>query len=82
MTLSEFSELKLDDKVYKVFEHGQEIMSRQFLYYDIKLYSFYDFYVELWYVPSVNKIDRVDAIDMDEVLRLYKHEFDISGLFK
>lgn len=82
MTLLEFSELTLEDKVYKVFENGQEILSRQFLYFDIKLYSLYDFYVELWYVPSVNKIDRVDTLNLDEVLKLYKHEFDISGLFE
>lgn len=82
MTFTEFSKLSLEDKVYKVFEHGHEIMSRQFLYYDIKLYSFFDFYVEFWYLPSINKIDRVDALNMDEVLQLYKHEFDISGLFE
>ncbi|MBS4013887.1 MAG: hypothetical protein KGZ97_09030 [Bacteroidetes bacterium] len=82
MTFSEFSKLSLDEKVYKVFEHGHEIMSRQFLYFDIKLYSFFDFYVELWYLPSINKIDRVDTLNLDEVLQLYKHEFDISGLFE
>lgn len=82
MNYSDFSQLSHEDKVYKVFEDGQEVMSRQYLYFDIKLYSFYDFYVELWYLPSVNKIDRVDILNMDEVLQLYKHEFDISGLFE
>lgn len=82
MNATEFANLPLKEKVYIVFEHGNEITSRQFLYFNIKLYSLYGFFAEVWYIPNNNKIDRVEVISTDEILSLYKSEFDISELFK
>ncbi len=80
MNATEFANLPLKEKVYLIFEHGNEIASRQFLYFDIKLYSFFEFFAEVWYIPNNNKIDRVEVVSTDEVLSLYKSEFDISEL--
>jgi hypothetical protein len=63
-----------------VLQTGKPITARQFLHYHIKLYAFSDFFVELWYVPASNKIDRVEIMSLDEVLNLYKNAFDISDL--
>jgi hypothetical protein len=82
MNANEFADLPLKEKVYIVFEHGNEITSRQFLYFNIKLYSLFGFFAEVWYIPKNNKIDRVEVISTDEILSLYKSEFDISELFK
>lgn len=77
---SDFANYPLKEKVYLVFEHGNEIASRQFLYFNIKLYALFGFFAEVWYVPNNNKIEKVDAISVDEILNLYKKEFDISEL--
>jgi len=82
MNANEFAILPVKEKVYLVFEHGNEITTRQFLYFNIKLYTLFDFFAEVWYIPTSNKIDRVEILSTDEILILYKNEFDISDLFK
>ncbi len=82
MTQKEFEQAPLKEKVYRVFEKGKEITSRQFLHFNIKLYTLYGFYVEVWYVPAANKIDRVETLSVDEILSIYKNQFDISKLLK
>jgi len=82
MKVREFDKYPLKEKVYLVFEHGNEIAVRKFLYFDIKLYTLFDFFAEVWYVPNNNKIEKVETLTTDEILSLYKNEFDISGLLK
>ncbi len=82
MKVREFDKYPLKEKVYLVFEHGNEIAVRKFLYFDIKLYTLFDFFAEVWYVPTNNKIEKVETLTTDEILSLYKNEFDISGLLK
>jgi hypothetical protein len=82
MDEKDFSNLPLKEKVYLIFEHGNEVASRQFLYFNIKLYTLLGLFAEVWYVPSGNKIEKVEALTTDEILNLYKNEFDISELLK
>lgn len=77
-----FSKLPIKEKIYLIFEHGNEIATRQFLYFNIKLYTLFGFFAEVWYVPSGNKIEKVEILTTDEILSLYKNEFDISELLK
>lgn len=76
----EFERAPLREKVYQVLQNGKPITARQFLHYHIKLYAFSDFFVELWYVPASNKIDRVETMLLDEMLHSYKNFFDITDL--
>jgi hypothetical protein len=80
MKKSEFEHAPLREKVYKVLQNGKPIISRQFLHYHIRLFAYSDFFVELWYIPASNKIDRVETLSLDEVLHAYKSSFDISDL--
>ncbi len=80
MKKSEFEQAPLKEKVYQVLQSGKSITSRQFLHYHIRLYAFSDFFVELWYVPASNKIDRVESMLLDEMLHVYKNSFDITDL--
>ena len=82
MEQSNFEKLPLRKKVFHVLERGKAITARQFLHYHIKLYAYSDFFVELWYVPANNKIDKAEVLDIDDVLHNYRNEFDISGLLK
>ncbi len=80
MNEKDFAILPLKEKVYLVFEHGNEVAVRQFLYFNIKLYTLFGFFAEVWYIPNNNKIEKVDVLTTDEILTLYKNEFDISEL--
>lgn len=82
MKRSAFEKASLKEKVYITLEQGKEISSRQFLYFNIKLYSLSGYFAEVWYIPASNKIDKVETLSIDEVLHVYRNDFDISSLLK
>ncbi|TVQ13554.1 MAG: hypothetical protein EA361_09355 [Bacteroidetes bacterium] len=82
MKAPEFKNIPLQQKTYLVFEYGSEIATRQFLYFNIKLYTLFGFFAEVWYVPKNNKIEKIELLSVDEILAMYKKEFDISELLK
>lgn len=82
MHKKEFQQFDLKKKVHLLLEQGKQVSSRQFLYYTIKLYTVSDFFAEIWYIPFSNKIDKVELLEIDELLHLYRHDFDISSLLK
>ncbi|MDY0152863.1 MAG: hypothetical protein RBS43_11365 [Candidatus Cloacimonas sp.] len=65
-----------------MMKSGQELMSRIFAYYNIKLFKYADFFVEIWYQQVSNTIDKVVVVDDDDVLHLYDKKIDISDLFR
>lgn len=82
MTRTQFSELNINEKIELVIDSGTEILNRIFLFYIIRLYSIEDFYVEVWYKTSTNKIDRVEPVFIEDVFHLYEKSIDIEDLFK
>ena len=82
MTRTQFSELSINEKIELVIENGTEILNRIFLFYVIRLYSIEDFYVEVWYKTSSNKIDRVEPVQIEDVFHLYERSIDIEDLFR
>jgi hypothetical protein len=82
MTRTQFSELSINEKIELVIDNGTEILNRIFLFYVIRLYSIEDFYVEVWYKTSTNKIDRVEPVQIEDVFHLYERSIDIEDLFR
>jgi len=82
MTRTQFSELSINEKIELVIENGTEILNRIFLFYVIRLYSIDDFYVEVWYKTSTNKIDRVEPVQIEDIFHLYERSIDIEDLFR
>ncbi len=82
MSIDDFMSLPKPERVHRVLTEGTELMHRIYIYYTIKLYKYSDFFVEIWYLPSSNKIDKIKIVDMEDVLHLYENEIDISDLFK
>jgi hypothetical protein len=82
MTRTQFSELSINEKIELVIDNGTEILNRIFLFYVIRLYSIEDFYVEVWYKTSTNKIDRVEPVQIEDVFHLYERNIDIEDLFR
>lgn len=78
---TEFELIDNVDKMALLFELGSDVMSRIYLYYNVKLYSLGDFFVEVWYRQSSNTVDKIEVVDMDKVFHLYEKSIDISDLF-
>jgi hypothetical protein len=81
MKESEFINLPKLEKVSLVLEQGQELMNRIYVFYNIKLYLLFDFYVEIWYKQTSNTIDKLIVVDPDEVLHLYEGQINIQDIF-
>lgn len=63
-----------------LFEHGQHVLSRIYLFYNVHLYSYSGFYTEIWYRQADNKIDRVIVLDPSDVVDLYDTQIGISDI--
>jgi hypothetical protein len=70
------------EQVHRVIKDGEELMSRIFAYYNIKLFKYADFFVEIWYQQLSNTIDKVVIVEEDDVLHHYDKKIDISDLFR
>jgi hypothetical protein len=81
MKETEFINLPKLEKVSLVLEQGQELMNRIYVFYNIKLYLLFDFYVEIWYKQTSNTIDKLIVVDPDEVLHLYEGQINIQDIF-
>ncbi|MGE5382144.1 MAG: hypothetical protein ACM3PX_01810 [Omnitrophica WOR_2 bacterium] len=82
MTRREFLNLPVNSKVTLVLSEGHELLERIFMYYVVKLYEVDGIFVEIWYQQISNKIDKVQLVEMDDVLHLYEGQINISDLFK
>lgn len=78
----EFHNLPLMERAAAVLEHGVELISRIHVFYIVKLYCMGDFYVELWYRQNGNKIDKLEIVDLEDVIHYYEKEIDISDVFR
>jgi hypothetical protein len=82
MNCDEFRKLTIYRQVELLLEKGQHVLNRIYLFYNIHLFTFAGFYVEIWYRQSDNKIDRVIILNESDVLDLYDNQIglgDISG---
>ena len=82
MSKNEFLAQPKPEQVHRVMKDGEELMSRIFAYYNIKLFKYADFFVEICYQQVSNTIDKVVVVDDDDVLHLYDKKIDISDLFR
>ena len=78
----EFRKLTIFRQVELLFEKGQHVLSRIYLFYNVHLYTLSGFYAEIWYRQADNKIERVIILDQADVLDLYDNQIglgDITG---
>lgn len=77
MNAEQFRRLTSLQQVEVIFENGQEIMSRVFVFYSIRLYVLYDFFVEVWYRQTSLKIDRIILLREEDVMDIYEKQIDL-----
>jgi len=76
----EFRKLTIFRQVELLFERGQHVMSRVYLFYNVHLYTLAGFYAEIWYRQADNKIERVILLDESDVLDLYDNQIGLSDI--
>lgn len=76
----EFLKLTIFRQVELLFERGQHVLSRIYLFYNIHLYTLSGFYAEIWYRQADNKIERVILLDEVDVLDLYDAQIGLSDI--
>ncbi len=54
-----------------MFQEGQYLGIREYYNYSINLYSLYDYFVEVWYSPTENKIEKIELLKDEKTLDLY-----------
>lgn len=76
----EFRKLTIFRQVELLFEKGQHVLSRIYLFYNVHLYTLSGFYAEIWYRQADNKIERVILLDQADVLDLYDNQIGLNDI--
>lgn len=80
MKSDDFRKLTIFRQVELLFEKGQHVLSRVYLFYNVHLYTLSGFYAEIWYRQADNKIERVILLDQSVVLDLYDNQIGLSDI--
>jgi hypothetical protein len=81
MTPDQFRKLTSLQQIELLFDEGRELMSRVFVFYNIRLYAFNDFFIEVWYRQTTNKIDRIIVLGIESVIDIYENQIKLSDLY-
>jgi len=76
----EYSGLSLNQKGDILFAKGDYIAVRDYYNYKVQLYSLHGFWVEVWYHPVMNSIDKIEVMESNKTLNLYLSDIDIISL--
>ena len=68
---TKFRLLSITQKGEYVFKEGGYIGLREYYNYRINLYSLFDFFVEVWYSPGRNEIEKIEVMESEKTLDLY-----------
>ena len=68
---TKFRQLSTTQKGEYVFQEGEYIGLREYYNHKINLYSLFDFFVEVWYFPAENKIEKIDVLESEKILDQY-----------
>jgi hypothetical protein len=77
-----FNDLSMDEKGKILFSKGSYIAVRDYYNYKVQLYGLKGFYVEVWYHPKMNNIDKIEALNDEKSLNLYLSDIEILDLLR
>ena len=82
LTTEQFAKLSVQEQVTSVLGNGNELLERIFVDNVVKLFQLENFYVEIWYQQTTNRIIRIGVVQLEDVVHLYEGQINISDLFK
>lgn len=80
--IKDFSQLPKNEQVYKLFHEGTELFARRKKQFVIKLFSFNEIFVEVWYDSTRNLIENIEVIEEENLIGLYDKHINLSALLK
>lgn len=80
MNREDFMRLPRIQQMQMLFDEGEELAGRIYLYFTVRLYALHGFFVEVWYHQTTNRIDRIIVINSDDVLKLYENQINIGEM--
>ena len=81
ITLEQFLRLTSIQQVELIFDQGKEVGSRIYLFYNIRLYLLFDFFIEVWYMQTTNRIENIIHLETSDVLDIYEKQIRLDNLF-
>lgn len=80
MNINEFDLLDINKKANILFSEGEYCGVRAYYNYKINLYSLSDFFVEVYYSPDNNEIEKIEIVKDDKILdRFIDSMLDINN---
>ena len=71
MDKEQFNKLSLDDKGTLVFNEGKFLSTRKYYQQTIVLYSYNDFFIEVFYNSNINLIANIQIMKDNKTLDIY-----------
>ncbi len=74
-----FNSLTLDHKANLIYQKRNFISLRKYFDFEISLYSFGGLFIEVWFFPATNNIQRIETAAYSN-LELYVNHLDLENL--
>lgn len=75
---TEFNSLNKENQFELLNNYGLFAGNRQYYNHRVNLYSINKFFVEVQYIPQENKIDFIEVIESNSVIKLYSDRVNIK----
>jgi len=72
-----FNELPKNEQLYKLHHEGKELTSRQYCGFVIRLYTVCDQFVEVWFNPMQNLVEKIITLTQDDLILKYEKQIEL-----
>ena len=80
MKTRDFLKLSLIDKISTLYEDGNFVTGIRYYGYKVNLYLLNNYYVEVFYNHKLDKIEKIDLLDMDHSrFKFYMDQIRLPG---
>jgi hypothetical protein len=80
MNQADFLRLSINERADITWSEGEFIGSREYYGFKLSLYVLKGLYVEIWYFPTTNRIEKVEPLADIKDLNHYLKDIDIKKL--
>lgn len=79
---TEFNKLTHDEQAWYIWNGAIHLNVREVYGYRVNLFSYNDYYIELWYSVYENQIKKIKAFDSPALLAPYLENIKLDELFE
>ncbi|HNR19384.1 MAG: hypothetical protein IPJ79_01485 [Bacteroidetes bacterium] len=81
-TATDFNKLTHDEQAWYIWNGAIHLNVREVYGYRVNLFSYNDYYIELWYSVYENQIKKIKAFDSTALLAPYLENIKLDELFE